>query len=118
MKIVSCSYINCGLRRPHWTRPDEYRGSNLIETEDNFEGEIYCSFTCAILAGKMSVKVREEQNDCQQKSPSYDRDSSRLEPIETDSEEEKVQGHHRFCNWHWDWHSCNCGAFDKRGICE
>jgi len=52
------------------------------------------------------------------KKYSYDKNCSQPEPIEADSEEEKVQGHHRLCNWHWDWHSCNCGAFNERDAYE
>ena len=37
-------------------RSEEERGQQLVEVEDNHEGEAYCSFTCAIMDGKMSVK--------------------------------------------------------------
>lgn len=70
MKKIQCSYEECGGRRPHWSRPDEHRGLQFIEVEDNFEGEIYCSFTCAILAGKMSVRAQGEQNDYPERFPS------------------------------------------------
>jgi hypothetical protein len=28
----------------------------MVEVNDNHEGEAYCSFTCAIMDGKVSVK--------------------------------------------------------------
>lgn len=32
----------------------------MVEVTDDFEGDCYCSLTCVILDGKMSVRDQEE----------------------------------------------------------
>ena len=64
MKKVPCSYKDCNKRRLHFTMPDDYRPTQMVEVDDNHEGDAYCSFTCAIMDGKMSVRYdpkKEEQ---------------------------------------------------------
>lgn len=66
MKKVPCSYKDCGMRRSHFTLPDEPRGTQMVSVSDEYDGgEVFCSFTCAIMAGKMSVRQdpKEETND-------------------------------------------------------
>ena len=66
MKKVPCSYKDCGLRRSHFTLPDEPRGTQMVSVSDEYDGgEVFCSFTCAIMAGKMSVRQdpKEKPND-------------------------------------------------------
>ena len=63
MKELPCSYKDCQNRRIHFTIPDQPRGIQMILVDDDYEGEAYCSFTCAILDGKMSVmKEKNEDN--------------------------------------------------------
>lgn len=63
MKKVQCSYKDCNQRRSHFTMQDEYRSHQLVEVEDDYEGDSYCSLTCAMLAGKMSVRQHNKE-DC------------------------------------------------------
>jgi hypothetical protein len=56
MKTIPCSYKDCNQRRIHFSIPDENRDHQMVEVNDNHEGEAYCSFTCAIMDGKVSVK--------------------------------------------------------------
>ena len=64
MKKVFCSYKDCDKRRSHFTIQDEYRPHQMVEVSDEYDGgEVFCSFTCAILAGKMSVKADKESNE-------------------------------------------------------
>jgi hypothetical protein len=37
----------------------------MVEVKDVHEGDAYCSLTCAMLDGKMSVKNKENQNETQ-----------------------------------------------------
>jgi len=60
VKKIPCSYKDCNQRRIHFSIPDENRDHQMVEVEDNHEGEAYCCFTCAMLAGKMSVKADKE----------------------------------------------------------
>jgi hypothetical protein len=62
MKTIPCSYKDCNQRRIHFTNQDENRPHQMIEVESDYEGDAYCSFTCAILDGKMSVKNEQPQN--------------------------------------------------------
>ena len=59
MKVIPCSYKNCGNRRAHFAIPDEDRGVQMIEVDEDYEGNAYCSLTCAMLDGKMTAT---EQN--------------------------------------------------------
>jgi hypothetical protein len=40
---------------------DEERGIQFLDVEDSYEGDAYCSLTCAILGGKMTA-TEQEQN--------------------------------------------------------
>lgn len=62
MKKIPCSYEKCNLRRPHFTRQDEERPHQMIEVDDDFEGEIYCSLTCMMLAGKMTARQEKKED--------------------------------------------------------
>lgn len=55
MKMIPCSYENCGKRRKHFTDQDSERGQVMIEVPD-FVEEQFCSITCAIMAGKMTAR--------------------------------------------------------------
>ena len=72
MKKIPCNYKNCSSIRIHFTLPDVERGTQLVEVEDDYEGPAYCSFTCAILDGKLSVM--------------YDRDGTGEKKNEMDKE--------------------------------
>ena len=61
MKKLPCSYKDCDQRRLHWSVPDESRPRQMVEVADDYEGDAYCSLTCAILDGKMTVRNQEEQ---------------------------------------------------------
>ena len=56
MKYVPCSYDKCYLRRPHFLLQDEVRTQQMVQVADEYDGPAYCSYTCAIMDGKMSVK--------------------------------------------------------------
>jgi len=56
MKLVECSYRKCGKRRRHWQEPDTPRGHQLIKVGDDQEDAMFCSITCACMAGAMSVR--------------------------------------------------------------
>lgn len=63
MKKVPCAYSGCGDRRVHFTLPDIERGQQTVEVEDDFLSETYCSLTCMILAGKLSVRSEKEHRN-------------------------------------------------------
>ena len=54
-KRVVCAYEGCKLRRVHHERPDEPRGPQSVEVPWNYEGNAYCSMTCAIMNGAMKL---------------------------------------------------------------
>ena len=56
-----CAYTQCGKYRSHWERPDEERGTQYIEVPDDYEGLVYCSITCAVLAGVLKLKQDEKE---------------------------------------------------------
>jgi hypothetical protein len=56
MKKIPCSHAGCAQRRAHFASPDVDRAHQMVEVDDHHEGEAYCSFSCAILSGKMKVK--------------------------------------------------------------
>ena len=69
MKKVPCSYKDCGIRRSHFTLPDEPRGTQMVSVSDEYDGgEVFCSFTCAIMAGKMSVRQDPKEKPKDRKS--------------------------------------------------
>ncbi len=55
-KLIVCNYAECGLRRKHWEDPFSTRGKQYIEVKKDYDGPGYCSYTCAIMAGAMSLK--------------------------------------------------------------
>lgn len=61
MKNINCSYSDCGSRRIHWERPDEMRGQQRIEVDDNHIGPMYCSISCACMDGYMSVRLESKE---------------------------------------------------------
>lgn len=62
-KRVVCAYPECRLRRVHHERPDEPRGPQYVEVAWNYEGKAYCSMTCAIMDGSMSLRYEEPKNE-------------------------------------------------------
>ena len=66
MKKIPCFYEGCDQRRSHFTIQDEYRPRQMVEVKDGYDGSpVYCSFTCAILDGKMSVKnYKHKKENC------------------------------------------------------
>ena len=57
MKYVPCKYEKCRNRRVHYERQDTPRGVQMVEVQDDHDGPAYCSFTCAIMDGAMSVRA-------------------------------------------------------------
>ena len=57
MKKVPCFYYDCGSRRVHWCDPYTERGTQYVEVPDDYEGPAFCSFECAILAGRLKLKI-------------------------------------------------------------
>ena len=64
MKKLPCSYKDCNQRRSHFTLQDDYRPHQMVEVSDDFEGDCYCSLTCMILDGKMSVRNKHKKENC------------------------------------------------------
>ena len=64
MKKLPCSYKHCDQRRSHFTLQDENRPRQMVEVDDDFEGDCYCSLTCMILDGKMSVRNKHKKENC------------------------------------------------------
>lgn len=62
MKKLPCSYKHCDQRRSHFTLQDENRPRQMVEVDDDFKGDCYCSLTCMILDGKMSVRQHKKEN--------------------------------------------------------
>lgn len=64
MKKIPCNYEGCNKRRKHYTIQDEDRPTQMVEVNDDYESPAYCSITCAIMDGKMTVTEgpREEVN--------------------------------------------------------
>jgi hypothetical protein len=56
MKKVQCDYKECSHYRKHWCDPQKERGVQIVEVPDDFQGKAYCSMTCAVLDGGISLK--------------------------------------------------------------
>ena len=102
MKKIPCSYKHCDQRRIHFTIQDENRPRQMVEVDDDHEGDAYCSLTCAILDGKMTVRNKHRKGGC----------VFFLE-VGLPCEDCDLEGHAVMCGWHKDWHNCDCGALDK-----
>lgn len=59
-KKVPCSGPGCANQRIHWCRPDEPRGIRYIEVDEDYEGQAFCSLTCALLAGAIKIHADQE----------------------------------------------------------
>jgi len=59
---VPCSCGGCS-KVENWTRPDTPRGVQMVEVPDYHTGPAYCSITCAVLDGAMTLKTSAKQND-------------------------------------------------------
>lgn len=46
MKKIPCANATCGERRIHHERPDEPRGTQMVQVADDYEGRVYCSIEC------------------------------------------------------------------------
>jgi len=57
MKKVKCSNKKCFERRPHFESMEDTRKHVMIEVEDDHEGEMFCSITCACMAGAYNVNT-------------------------------------------------------------
>jgi hypothetical protein len=62
VKRIACAYDGCAQRRAHHERPDEARGVQYVEVPDDHpaDREAFCSLTCAMLAGRLSVRAPAE----------------------------------------------------------
>jgi len=57
-KRLPCCGPHCAERRVHWTRPDTPRGKPLtVEVREDYDGPVFCCYTCAIEAGAFSLKT-------------------------------------------------------------
>ena len=58
MKRLPCKHEKCGERRVHHDRPDTPRGVRFVDVPDDFteDDPVFCSITCAVLDGWMSLK--------------------------------------------------------------
>jgi len=59
-KKIPCSCSSCSSKEV-WTKPDTPRGVQLVEVPDDHVGPAYCSITCAVLDGAMSLKNHKEK---------------------------------------------------------
>jgi len=60
-KIRCCNFDGgCSERRIHHENPDVSRGIQSREVEDSYDMPWFCSFTCAMLAGFMSVRAEDK----------------------------------------------------------
>lgn len=66
MKKIVCPGYGCASRRVHFERPDEERGPQIIEVRDDWPENrpVYCSDTCALLAGYITLKYKEPCPKC------------------------------------------------------
>jgi hypothetical protein len=55
---LPCKFPRCGERRIHHDRPDEPRGTQLVEVPDTTSeyDPVFCSYTCAIADGWMCLR--------------------------------------------------------------
>jgi hypothetical protein len=52
---VPCAGPGCANYRKHWECPDEPRGTQYVEVDEDYEGLAFCSLTCALLAGAIKL---------------------------------------------------------------
>lgn len=66
MKKIVCPAPGCQGRRKHWCDPDTPRGCQMVEVPDDWpEGKpAYCSMTCAIASGFMTLEYVKEGTGC------------------------------------------------------
>jgi hypothetical protein len=57
----ACSGPTCATRRAHWCNPDVERGVQMVEVPDGHEGKAYCSITCAVQDGAMTLRPNASQ---------------------------------------------------------
>jgi len=55
MKKVKCGNDKCSHRRPYHESEEDARPHALLEVKDDHEGKMFCSITCACIAGYYSV---------------------------------------------------------------
>ena len=60
---VPCSWAQCHLQLSHWMWPNTPRGVQWVTVPDGYVGKAYCSFTCALLAGAMSIRQEKGEGD-------------------------------------------------------
>lgn len=61
VKRFCCEFDSCSSRRVHHDNPDTPRGPQILTVEDDRDTPVFCSMTCAMLAGMMSVRI---DSDC------------------------------------------------------
>jgi hypothetical protein len=62
-KKLPCSYDACKHRRRHWCSPDVERGVQYVEVDDSYTGPVYCSLTCALMAGAISLRPDKKEKE-------------------------------------------------------
>jgi len=64
-KKLPCCYPECGNRRVHWERQDEPRGTQSVDVDIDTpdDAPVFCSFTCAISDGWMSLAFESPENE-------------------------------------------------------
>jgi hypothetical protein len=63
MKKVKCSGPGCSEKRVSWCNPDTPRGPQYVEVKEDYEGKAWCSITCAVMGGAMSLKWEPDYNN-------------------------------------------------------
>ena len=65
MKKLPCKYEGCKDRRVHHEYPDTPRGVQYVEVPDDRteKDPVFCSMTCAIMDGWMSVKYETPEEE-------------------------------------------------------
>ena len=66
MKKIVCQAPGCQSRRKHWSDPDSSRGPQMVEVPDDWPSgrPAFCSMTCALLAGYMTLEYVTEETAC------------------------------------------------------
>ncbi len=60
-QVFCCDFDSCKTCRVHHENPDVERGPQILTVEDGRDTPIFCSMTCALLAGFISIKYN---SDC------------------------------------------------------
>jgi hypothetical protein len=55
-KKLPCEYAGCTNQRPHYESMEDTRPARYVEVPLDFKGNVYCSYSCAMMDGVYSIK--------------------------------------------------------------